>query len=74
MVFILFLNYSSATNKVITSKDHAAVQINIGEVDQAGHLTKNYTTVVFCGDLRKNGNSDGAFNEICLKKKIMKDV
>ncbi len=69
-----YINFSSATNKIITSKDHAAVQINIGNVDQAGHYSKSFITVSFCGELRKNGQSDGALNEICIDKKIMKDI
>lgn len=29
----------SATNRLVTAKDHAAVQLNIGKVDDKGRLT-----------------------------------
>ncbi|KAJ6288032.1 hypothetical protein OIU77_024138, partial [Salix suchowensis] len=36
----------SATNRLITSKDHASVQLNIGHLDGNGHYTGQFTT--FC--------------------------
>lgn len=65
---------SSATNRVVTSKDHASVQINIGVVDENGHYTGDYKTVTFCGTIRSNGTSDSAMNRYCIENKIMKDV
>jgi small subunit ribosomal protein S21e len=52
----------SATNKLLHSKDHAAVQLNLGHVDQNGVYTGQYTTVALSGFVRKLGNSDDAVN------------
>jgi hypothetical protein len=43
---------SSATNRLITSKDHASVQINIGHLDASGHYTGQFTTFALCGFVR----------------------
>ncbi|KAJ6928696.1 hypothetical protein NC652_012736 [Populus alba x Populus x berolinensis] len=42
----------SATNRLITSKDHASVQINIGHLDSSGHYTGQFTTFALCGFVR----------------------
>ena len=44
---------SSWTKRLITAKDHAAVQINIGNVDPAtGTYTGDYQTFALCGFVR----------------------
>lgn len=43
---------SSATNRLITAKDHASVQINIGHLDENGIYTGQYTTIALCGFIR----------------------
>lgn len=43
---------SSATNRLITSKDHASVQINIGHVDENGIYTGQFSTFALCGFVR----------------------
>ena len=55
---------SSYTNRLITAKDHASVQINIGEVDENGYYTGQNKTFVLCGFLRGRGEGDLAVN--CL--------
>lgn len=50
--FIVMFFCSSATNRLITSKDHASVQINIGHVDASGHYTGQFTTFALCGFVR----------------------
>ena len=46
-------SFSSWTNKLITAKDHAAVQINVGKVDPAtGRYTGKYDTYALCGFIR----------------------
>ncbi|KAJ6775457.1 40S RIBOSOMAL PROTEIN S21 [Salix purpurea] len=42
----------SATNRLITSKDHASVQLNIGHLDGNGHYTGQFTTFALCGFVR----------------------
>lgn len=44
---------SSWTKRLITAKDHAAVQINIGNVDAAtGRYTGEFKTFALCGYVR----------------------
>ena len=45
-------DYSSATNRLITSKDHASVQINVGHLDDRGIYTGGFTTFALCGFVR----------------------
>ncbi|CAI9112301.1 OLC1v1012738C1 [Oldenlandia corymbosa var. corymbosa] len=42
----------SATNRLITSKDHASVQLNIGHLDEHGVYTGNFSTFALCGFVR----------------------
>jgi len=57
----------SATNRLITAKDHASIQINIGHVDIDGHYNEEYTTFALCGYLRKQGRSDEALNRLATE-------
>ena len=43
---------SSWTNKLITAKDHASVQINVGHLDESGVYTGSFSTFALCGQLR----------------------
>ncbi|KAF5818026.1 putative ribosomal protein S21e [Helianthus annuus] len=47
-----FLFCSSATNRLITSKDHASVQINVGHSDENGLYTGQFSTFALCGFVR----------------------
>ncbi|KAJ8438826.1 hypothetical protein Cgig2_023018 [Carnegiea gigantea] len=42
----------SATNRLITAKDHASVQINIGHLDERGVYTGSFTTFALSGFVR----------------------
>ncbi|KAK6161138.1 hypothetical protein DH2020_004519 [Rehmannia glutinosa] len=42
----------SATNRLITSKDHASVQINVGHLDERGVYTGGFSTFALCGFIR----------------------
>nr|ABK24116.1 unknown [Picea sitchensis] len=42
----------SATNRLITSKDHASVQLNIGHLDENGIYTGQFTTFALSGFVR----------------------
>ena len=59
--------YSSATNRLITAKDHASVQINVGEVDEKGHFTNNFTRYDLCGFVRVVGESDDSLNRLATE-------
>ncbi|KAG9293184.1 hypothetical protein G9A89_010521 [Geosiphon pyriformis] len=54
----------SATNRLISAKDHAAVQINIGDVDPQGRYTGTFTTYALCGFIRGQGESDDSLNRL----------
>lgn len=49
---ILRIWFSSATNRLITAKDHASVQINIGHLDESGVYNGHFTTFALCGFTR----------------------
>ncbi|KAG5533875.1 hypothetical protein RHGRI_027915 [Rhododendron griersonianum] len=34
----------SATNRLIIAKDHASVQLNVGQLDEAGRYTGQFST------------------------------
>ncbi len=49
----------SWTKRLITAKDHAAVQINVGNVDPAtGKYTGDYKTFALCGYVRDKVRPD----------------
>ena len=43
---------SSWTNKLITAKDHAAVQLNIGHLNEEGVYTGQFSTFALAGSVR----------------------
>lgn len=49
---LCFSRCSSATNRLITSKDHASVQINVGHLDETGRYTGQFSTFALCGFIR----------------------
>eukprot|EP00341_Mesodinium_pulex_P003794 CAMPEP_0116957208 /NCGR_PEP_ID=MMETSP0467-20121206/43826_1 /TAXON_ID=283647 /ORGANISM="Mesodinium pulex, Strain SPMC105" /LENGTH=81 /DNA_ID=CAMNT_0004643897 /DNA_START=40 /DNA_END=285 /DNA_ORIENTATION=+ len=56
------------TNRIITAKDHAAVQINVGEVNPAtGTYTRTYKSYALCGYIRQKGESDMALTALVAK-------
>ena len=61
--------HSSWTNKLITAKDHAAVQLNIAHLDDNGVYTGAYTTFAVSGKTRSMGESDSALDHLWAKKK-----
>lgn len=65
---------SSATNRLITAKDHASVQLNVGHVDENGVYTGTYTTFALCGYVRGKGESDESLNFLAHKHGFIKDV
>ncbi|XP_031102555.1 40S ribosomal protein S21 [Ipomoea triloba] len=59
----------SATNRLITSKDHASVQINVGHLNEHGVYDGKYTTFALCGFVRAQGDADSALDRLWQKKK-----
>ncbi len=50
--FQILVCFSSSTNRLITSKDVASVQLNVGHVDENGVYTGQFTTFALCGFVR----------------------
>lgn len=63
----------SSTNQLITAKDHASVQFNIGLIDESGVYNNEFKTVSFAGYQRKKGATDQALNRIMLRENIIKE-
>ncbi|CAH8390181.1 unnamed protein product [Eruca vesicaria subsp. sativa] len=59
----------STTNRMITSKDHASVQFNIGHLDADGIYTGQFTTLALCGFVRAQGDADSGVDRLWQKKK-----
>jgi small subunit ribosomal protein S21e len=58
----------AATNRLITAKDHASVQINIADVDEEGKAVPGKVqTYAFCGQVRSIGESDDSLNRLAQK-------
>ena len=53
--------------------DHAAVQINIGEIDVHGLYTGKNTTYCLAGFIREKAGADAALNRLCLRDKILRE-
>ncbi|XP_010514772.1 PREDICTED: 40S ribosomal protein S21-2-like [Camelina sativa] len=54
----------SATIRLITSKDHASVQLNIGHLDADGVYTGQFTTFALCGFVRAQGDADSGVDRL----------
>lgn len=54
-------------DRLITSKDHASVQINIADVDANGRAVATHTSFALCGQVRSQGESDDSLNRLATK-------
>ncbi|XP_039834035.1 40S ribosomal protein S21-like isoform X2 [Panicum virgatum] len=59
----------SATNRIITAKDHASVQINIGHLDENGLYDGSFTTFALSGFVRAQGDADSSLDRLWQKKR-----
>ncbi|TFY72366.1 hypothetical protein EVG20_g606 [Dentipellis fragilis] len=57
----------SATNRLITSKDHASVQISVADVDANGRALSTSTSFALSGPVRSQGESDDSINRLATK-------
>ncbi|KAG0047056.1 40S ribosomal protein S21 [Gryganskiella cystojenkinii] len=68
-------NYSprkcSATNRLISSKDHASVQINIGDVDAHGKYVGTFKTYALCGYVRAQSEADDSLNRLATRDGLL---
>ncbi|KAJ8032785.1 40S ribosomal protein S21 [Holothuria leucospilota] len=59
----------SASNRIISAHDHAAIQLNVAEVDnKTGIYNGNYKTFAICGEIRRMGESDDCLIRLNAKK------
>ena len=58
---------SPPLDRLITSKDHASVQINVADVDANGRAQNTHTTFAFSGQVRAMGESDDSLNRLATK-------
>ncbi|XP_031556943.1 40S ribosomal protein S21-like [Actinia tenebrosa] len=61
----------SVTNRIISAKDHASVQLNVGDIDDSGRFTGSSKTYAFSGFLRKQGEADDALVQIAMRDGIV---
>lgn len=66
----------SATNRLITSKDHSSIQLTIADVDpETGVALKTGgTTIALCGQVRSQGEADDSINRIATKAGALRNV
>mmetsp|Transcript_8268 Transcript_8268/g.14966 ORF Transcript_8268/g.14966 Transcript_8268/m.14966 type:complete len:89 (-) Transcript_8268:34-300(-) len=74
MVDLYIPRKCSATNRLLTAKDHAAVQINIGEVDENGRYTNNFQTIALSGMIRGKGLGDSNLHRLAKGKGLLSDL
>ena len=61
----------SATNRLITAKDHASVQIDIAEVDENGKITGKKKTIALAGFMRSRGEADACINRLLADMELL---
>mmetsp|Transcript_126439 Transcript_126439/g.300237 ORF Transcript_126439/g.300237 Transcript_126439/m.300237 type:complete len:83 (+) Transcript_126439:94-342(+) len=61
----------SATNRLIHAKEHGAVQLNVGQVDENGMYTGEFHTFALAGFIRQRGESDACLNRLLYEKKLL---
>ncbi|KAJ8662886.1 hypothetical protein O0I10_001062 [Lichtheimia ornata] len=64
----------SATNRLITAKDHASVQINVADVNAEGRSTGSFGTYALCGFVRRNAEADDSINRLATEDGYLKNV
>mmetsp|Transcript_14634 Transcript_14634/g.27473 ORF Transcript_14634/g.27473 Transcript_14634/m.27473 type:complete len:83 (+) Transcript_14634:111-359(+) len=61
----------SATNRLIHAKEHGAVQLNVGQVDENGMYTGEFHTFALAGFIRQRGESDACLNRLLYEKQLL---
>ncbi|RXK40058.1 30S small subunit ribosomal protein S21e [Tremella mesenterica] len=65
----------NSSDRLVTAKDHAAIQISVADVNAEGKAVKGSgTTIVICGRIRAQGDSDDSINRIATKDGLLKNV
>lgn len=71
-MIISFYICSSATGRLVHAKDHASVQIHVGEVDENGHYINRTKDYVMSGFVRNNGEGNDSLDRLCMEDGIIK--
>mmetsp|Transcript_1975 Transcript_1975/g.4050 ORF Transcript_1975/g.4050 Transcript_1975/m.4050 type:complete len:83 (-) Transcript_1975:135-383(-) len=61
----------SATNRLIPAKEHGAVQLNVGQVDESGAYSGESYTFALAGFIRSRGESDSCLNRLLHEKGLL---
>lgn len=61
----------SATNRLIPAKEHSAVQLNVGQVDETGRYTGEFYTFALAGFIRSRGESDACLNRLLYERGLL---
>eukprot|EP00013_Stygamoeba_regulata_P007537 CAMPEP_0177642660 /NCGR_PEP_ID=MMETSP0447-20121125/7714_1 /TAXON_ID=0 /ORGANISM="Stygamoeba regulata, Strain BSH-02190019" /LENGTH=85 /DNA_ID=CAMNT_0019144851 /DNA_START=59 /DNA_END=316 /DNA_ORIENTATION=- len=64
----------NASNRLITAKDHAAVQIPLVHLNSKGVATGEQSQYAICGYLRVKGDADAAFTRIAEQAGFIKNT
>ena len=72
IIILLFYIFSSATGRLVHAKDHASVQIHVGEVDENGHYINRTKDYVMSGFIRNNGEGNDSLDRLCMRDGIIK--
>ena len=64
----------SATGRLITAKDHAAVQLAVADVSATGVMTGTSKSYAFSGFVRSLGQADDSLNRLCTQDGYLKNV
>ncbi|CAF3064671.1 unnamed protein product [Rotaria sp. Silwood2] len=58
----------AASNKIIAAKDHAAIQLDIAEIDEhTGRITGKNRTYAICGSIRMMGEADDSLLRLAAR-------
>mmetsp|Transcript_106373 Transcript_106373/g.184982 ORF Transcript_106373/g.184982 Transcript_106373/m.184982 type:complete len:83 (-) Transcript_106373:6-254(-) len=61
----------SATNRLIPAKEHGAMQLNVGQVDDTGIYSGDSYTFAIAGFVRSRGESDACLNRLLHEKGLL---
>ena len=59
--------FRCSTDRLITAKDHAAIQISVADVDENGVAQNTSTSFAVSGQVRAMGESDDSINRLATK-------
>ncbi|KAF9792135.1 ribosomal protein S21e [Thelephora terrestris] len=62
----------AATNRLITAKDHAAIQISVADVDANGVAQNTSTSFAISGPVRAMGESDDSINRLATQAGLLR--